>query len=1174
MAIKNCILLIILIIYNLLEMDKLNFATINANGLRARAKLNKVQKFFYKNNLDFIFLQETHYAAGLNNYWTQKWKGKAFWAGNSIKKAGVGIVFSENKNVLVTKTEIDPNGRYLVINCKIESEELTLICVYVPDVPTLRKRFMEKTFVPLLNNITIKGEIIMGGDFNCVEDVKFDRKDGTGTTYHVKAAKILSPYLKSKNLKDIWHKNNKNKNGGFTWYNHDKTIASRIDRIYLQPNLTKLVKDVRIERMPFSDHKAVIIEIPSLSNGKHGKGFWKMNTSVLKGLEFKSKIEGMWICWKDKKKDMKLDEWWDLGKTKIAALTQQHCKKLSKKKKFEINKLNKEIENERENLQPDLKIIGDLEAKLELIGDKDSYGTQIRSKQKLAEDLEVPSEFFYLQEKSRIAGKTITEMHINGKITENQEQIAKHVKQFYNNLYKPKKINKKMAEEILNYTSAKCDENSKKILEKEITNKELKNALMETEKNKSPGMDGLPYEFYKEFWEIIGDDLTEVINQSQKNGKLSLSQRRAVITLIPKGKKDKTKVENWRPISLQNCDIKIFTKAITKRLEKVMPNIIKPSQTCSIKGRQLYHHTLLIREIISQAKIDKKPVYIISFDQEKAFDQVNWEYLEMVLKKFDFPETFISLIKTLYNEIESTVLINGNLTSFFKVLRGLRQGCPLSLLLLYILISETLGNYIESGKIEGYKMPVTGEMVKHLQYADDTSAILNNLTEIETILEMFRFYCKATGAVLNETKTKGIYINHPDDVQLKCSIPVDWNKNDTKILGIIFTPDQKMNRKLNWDKVLEKMEKRSEIMKTRNLSLRGKVIIINTIILSKAWHVGRIYLPTLDIIRKINRIIFNYIWGKKHEPVAREALFQDLKKGGLGVIEVLKQCAAMQIKEYFEIDKLKAPFWTQYAIYWNSKPIKQISNIWSKLPEYEKFRRNKPLHHKLLLEFLIKIDPTKIRSDLTVKEIRKTIKSDKQQNYPKDSTKTKVESDFNITIDWEKALKANFVTLGSPKYANIYFKLLHNAIPALTTVKRWYRDANMRTTCKVCGIEDETPTHIFLCSKWSDVWALILRYVKDITGRQLEVEEAIMAQHQINIKISNTFIFCAMDRIYQARNRIVFDNQNTQPEILKNNIINRIISDLTLRYQMLGNSFVKGLKQLADDTKGTLKLLL
>ena len=1168
MAYKNFIILFVIVIYTLILMDRLNFATINTNGLRARTKLNKLQKFFYKNKLDFVFLQETHYAAGSNNYWTQKWKGKAYWAGNSIKKAGVGIVFNENKSILVTKTEIDPNGRYLAINCKIESEEFTLICVYVPDIPTLRKKFMEKIFVPFLNNLTTKGQIIMGGDFNCVEDIKFDRKNGTGATYHIKAAQILSPYLQSKDLRDIWHKKNKYTNGGFTWYNHDKSIASRIDRIYLQPNLTKLVKDVRLEKLHFTDHKAVIIEIPSLSDGKHGKGFWKMNTSVLKGMEYKSKIEGLWACWKKEKNNMEIDEWWELGKKQIATLTQMHCKKLARNKKFEINNLNKEIENEREKLQPDLKILGELESRLETLGDQDSYGTQIRSKQKLAEDLEVPSEFFYLQEKSRISEKTITKMQIDGKMTNNQDLIIKHVKNFYQKLYTPKTFDKETAKTILESTTAKCDENSKKDLEKEIENKELENALQETEKNKSPGMDGIPYEFYREFWDLVGDDLTEVLKYSLNKGQLPITQRRAVITLIPKGKKDKTKIENWRPISLQNCDIKIFTKAITKRLEKIMPSIINPSQTCSIKGRQLYHHTLLIREIISQAKLNKKPVYILTFDQEKAFDQVNWEYLDMVLKKFNFPEAFITMIKTMYNDIESTILINGNLTSFFKVNRGLRQGCPLSLIL-YILISETLGNYIKNEKnIIGHEMPVTNETVKLLQYADDTTAILNNLTEIETLLDLFRRYCDATGAVLNKTKTKGIHINHLDDVELKCSIPIDWNKNDTKILGIIFTPDQKKNRILNWENALEKMEKRTQIMKTRNLSLRGKVIIVNTLILSKAWHVGRVYLPTSGITKKINKIIFNYIWGKNHEPVARESQFWDVNKGGLGILNVQNQCAAMQIKEYFDINKHNPPPWTNYAIYWNSAIIKKISNIWSHLPEFEKFRRNKPLHHKLLMEFFVTIDPTKIDQKMTVKKIRQNLSQKKQQLQPKQSIRKRVEDDFNITIDWERALKANFLTLGSPKYANTYFRLLHDAIPALTTVKRWYKNPNMSTICKVCGIEDETPAHIFLCTHWKDVWALILKCLKTLTGRQLKLEDAIMAQHTSHIKVCNTFVFCALDRIYQARNRKIFENQDTQPNILKDNIMNRIKKDLTLRYEMLEKSFAKDLKNLADDSNG------
>ena len=564
-------------------------------------------------------------------------------------------------------------------------------------------------------------------------------------------------------------------------------------------------------------------------------------------------------------------------------------------------------------------------------------------------------------------------------------------------------------------------------------------------------MDGIPYEFYIEFWEMIGDDLTEMIKYCLKKGKLSLSQRRAVITLIPKGKKDKTKIENWRPISLLNCDIKLITKALTKRMEPIMPNLIKKSQTCAIKGRQIFHHTLLLRETINFAKITKKPLNVLSFDQEKAFNQVNWEYLEMVLNQFQFPKNFISYIRTLYTEIESTIHINGNLTTFFEVLRGLRKGCLLSLIL-YILISETLGNYIESEEtIEGYPMPVSGEKVKHLQYADDTSAVLKDLKEIEALLRLFQDYCAASGAVLNKAKTKGIHINHPEEIELKCSISVEWNKKDTKILGVIFTPNQNENRNLNWQKVTENIEKRANIMKTRNLSLKGKVQIVNTILLTKAWHIGRVYMPTKEAVWKIHKIIFKYIMNKNHEPIAREACFQNVKNGGLGLIQIENQCAALQIKEYFQLNKLRAPYWTQFAIFWNSKQLKLFSNLWTQLPEYTIYRRNKPLQHKLILQYMEKINTNELNFKLKVKKIRELLTKEEEKRYPSDKNRARIEKDFNLKINWDKSLKANFATLGSPKHANVYYKVIHNAIPSLNTVKRWYRDKNMDTTCKVCG---------------------------------------------------------------------------------------------------------------------------
>lgn len=207
-------------------------------------------------------------------------------------------------------------------------------------------------------------------------------------------------------------------------------------------------------------------------------------------------------------------------------------------------------------------------------------------------------------------------------MSSDHKEIRSHIQDYYQKIYTNEPINLKLAHEILSHTNVKVPENKQKGLTGNFTPDELAKALLKTEKGKAPGLDGIPYEFYESFWYVVGDDLTEVINFVFDREKLTKSQRKAVITLISK-KNEKTKIENWRPISLLNCDLKIATKTIANRMEDIMPTITKPTQTCAIKGKQMHHHALLIRDIISCAKITGKPTYILSFDQEKAFDKVN-----------------------------------------------------------------------------------------------------------------------------------------------------------------------------------------------------------------------------------------------------------------------------------------------------------------------------------------------------------------------------------------------------------------------------------------------------------------------------------------------------------------------------------------------------------------------
>ena len=169
-----------------------------------------------------------------------------------------------------------------------------------------------------------------------------------------------------------------------------------------------------------------------------------------------------------------------------------------------------------------------------------------------------------------------------------------------------------------------------------------------------------------------------------QTGSLSISQRRGVISLIPKKDKDKSLLENLRPISLLNVDYKILTKIIAKRIEKVLPKIINPNQTGYVKGRFIGENIRLIQDVMFYTKHANTPGIAIFLDFRKAFDTIEWNYLLSALKLFNFGPDIQRWIEVIYHNVSSCVLNNGHASPFFQLHRGVRQGCPLSGLLFVI----------------------------------------------------------------------------------------------------------------------------------------------------------------------------------------------------------------------------------------------------------------------------------------------------------------------------------------------------------------------------------------------------------------------------------------------------------------------------------------------------------
>ncbi|KAK3514786.1 hypothetical protein QTP70_031014, partial [Hemibagrus guttatus] len=214
-------------------------------------------------------------------------------------------------------------------------------------------------------------------------------------------------------------------------------------------------------------------------------------------------------------------------------------------------------------------------------------------------------------------------------------------------------------------------------LEGPLVLEELHAALSTMSGGKAPGVDSLPLELYKFLWKELGEDLLEVLEESRRERCLSLSSRRAVITLLPK-KGDLQDIKNWRPVSLLCTDYKVMSKALANRLRDIMDFVIQTDQTYCVPNRSIIDNVSLIRDILDVSRSLVVDLGLISLDQEKAFDRVEHQYLWKTLEAFGLSPSLIAMIKVLYQDVESVLKINGGLSAPFKVQRGIRQGCSLS----------------------------------------------------------------------------------------------------------------------------------------------------------------------------------------------------------------------------------------------------------------------------------------------------------------------------------------------------------------------------------------------------------------------------------------------------------------------------------------------------------------
>ena len=263
---------------------------------------------------------------------------------------------------------------------------------------------------------------------------------------------------------------------------------------------------------------------------------------------------------------------------------------------------------------------------------------------------------------------------------------------------------------------------------------------------------------------------------------------------------------------------------------------------------------------------------------------MDWGFLGSTLVKMGFGPSFIGWIDLFYSSVQNAVKVNGYLSPFFGLSRGVQQGCPLSPLL-YVLYPEVLACNIRSNsRIKGLSIPGCPTTLSPIcQYADDTSLVVTSDDSIRAVFDTYRVFELGSGSRLNQSKSKDLWLGSWNG-RLDPPVPLEWSSSMPKILGIFIGPGA--SAESNCRPRITAVGNVLNSWRQRNLSYRGRSLINNALALSRIWYVASlVYIPGW-VLRELNSLIFKFFWKGKRDLVARTVVSQPYNAGGFSVVSI------------------------------------------------------------------------------------------------------------------------------------------------------------------------------------------------------------------------------------------------------------------------------------------------
>jgi hypothetical protein len=308
----------------------------------------------------------------------------------------------------------------------------------------------------------------------------------------------------------------------------------------------------------------------------------------------------------------------------------------------------------------------------------------------------------------------------DGTVTTDCEEMEQLATCFFQNLFT--KDASVTASVVIDLLQAKVDDQMNESLTAPFSEKEIGDALFQIGPLKAPGPDGYPARFLQRNWGTLKNDVVAAVQRFFDEGIMPDEVNDTSIVLIPK-KNNPEELKDYRPISLCNVLFKIVSKCLVNRLRPLLQDIIGPYQSAFIPGRLITDNALIAFECIHSIQTGSRGDFCAyKLDMAKAYDRVDWRFLEGVLVKLGFHSKWIRWVMMCVTTVRYSVRFNGHLLDSFSPSRGLRQGNPLSpYLFLFIAdgLSTLIRHEIESASLWELHICRRGPSISHLLFADD-----------------------------------------------------------------------------------------------------------------------------------------------------------------------------------------------------------------------------------------------------------------------------------------------------------------------------------------------------------------------------------------------------------------------------------------------------------------------